>query len=195
MNGVPLILLFVISVFTMNLTLQCALGIKGTAESKKSGALINLIKTGIIFFSIVVLWLMFSKVLVSISTSIFIYILLVPVSFIVYEGLEFLVYTFLYKNRNEEESFISFPGGITAAAVFICMNIADGILQTLVLSFGFTGGIFLVSMIVREIRKRAALEKVPYFMRGKPLVLVAMGLMSLVFMVGSLLILRMIGAR
>jgi electron transport complex protein RnfA len=192
MNGTPMILLFIISAFTMNLTLQCALGIKGTAESKNSGNLINLIKSGIIFLSIIILWLIFSKVIVSISSSIFIYILIFPVSFIIYEGFEFLVYTFLYKNRNEEESFIGFPGGITAAAVFICMNIADSFTQTLVLSLGFTGGIFLVSAVTREIRKRAALEKVPYFMRGKPLVMVTLGMMSLIFTVGSLLILRII---
>jgi Na+-translocating ferredoxin:NAD+ oxidoreductase RnfA subunit len=194
MNNVPLILLFIISMFTMNLTLQCALGIKGNAESKNSGMLINLIKSGIMFLSIVILWLVFSSGIFAISTSIFVYVLLVPVSFTVYEGLEYLVYFFLYKNRNEEESFINFPGGIVAVAVFICMNIADGFLQTLVLSFGFTGGIFLVSVIIREIRKRAALEKVPVFMRGKPLVLVAMALISLVFTIGSLLILRMISA-
>jgi Na+-translocating ferredoxin:NAD+ oxidoreductase RnfA subunit len=193
MNGTPLILLFILSVFTMNLTLQCALGIKGNAESKNAGYLINLIKSGIIFFSIIILWLVFSKIIFAVSSSIFVYILLVPASFIVYEGLEYLVYYFLYKNRDEEESFINFPGGIIAAALFVCMNIADSFLQTLVLSFGFTGGIFLVSAIVREVRKRAALEKVPLFMRGKPLVLVAMALMALVFTVGSLLILRIIG--
>jgi Na+-translocating ferredoxin:NAD+ oxidoreductase RnfA subunit len=191
MNEVPLILLFIISAFTMNLTLQCALGIKGNAESKNSGSLINLVKSGIIFFSVIILWAVFSKIIFAISTSIFIYVLLIPASFIVYEGIEYLVYSFLYKNRNEEESFINFPGGITAAAVFICMNIADSFLHTLILSFGFTGGIYLVSVIVREIRKRAALEKVPLFMRGKPLVLVTMALMSLIFLVGSLLILRM----
>jgi Na+-translocating ferredoxin:NAD+ oxidoreductase RnfA subunit len=192
MNGTPLILLFIISAFTMNLTLQCALGIKGNAESKNSGIVINLIKSGIIFFSVIILWFVFSRVIFAVSSSIFIYILIIPVSFIVYEGLEYLVYSYVYKNGNEEESFINFPGGITAAALFICVNIAGSFLQTLVLSFGFTGGIFFVSVIVREIRKRAALEKVPRFMRGKPLVLVAMSLMALVFTVGSLLILGMI---
>jgi Na+-translocating ferredoxin:NAD+ oxidoreductase RnfA subunit len=192
MNGAPLMLLFIISMFTMNLTLQCALGIKGNAESKNSGIVVNLIKTGIIFLSIIIIWFVFTRVIFAISSSIFIYILLVPVSFIVYELLEYVVFSYVFKNRNEEESFINFPGGITAVAVFVGINIADSFLQTLVLSFGFTGGIFLVSVIVREIRKRASLEKVPRFMRGKPLVLVTMALMSLVFTVSSLLILRMI---
>jgi len=62
------------------------------------------------------------------------------------------------------------------------------------MAFGFTAGIFLVYLIIIEIRRRAALEAVPFFLRGKPLVLIAMGLLSLVFSAASLLFFRMISA-
>jgi len=39
------------------------------------------------------------------------------------------------------------------------------------------------------------LEAVPIFLRGKPLVLISMGMLSLVFSVGALLVFRMIGAK
>ena len=193
MNGMFLLLL-IFSGFTMNIVLQCALGIKGIAESKIPVNRLTLIKSGLIFISIIFLWFFFSRVISSVISGIFIYVLLFPVSAIVYDSLEFFVFRFLLKKDTQDESIINFPGGITAAAVFISINIAGSFLETVILSFGFTSGIFLVNLIIREIRKRAALEAVPVFMRGKPLVLTAMGLLSLIFTTASLLIFRMIDA-
>ena len=193
MNGM-FFLLLIFSGFTMNIVLQCALGIKGVAESKIPVNRLTLIKSSLIFFSIIILWFLFSRVISSFISGIFIYVLLFPVSAIVYDSLEHFVFTFLLKKDIQDESIINFPGGITSAAVFISINIAGSFLETVVLAFGFTSGIFLVNLIIREIRKRAALEAVPVFMRGKPLVLAAMGLLSLIFTTASLLIFRMIDA-
>ena len=193
MNGTLLLLLLIYSGFTINLVLQCALGINGIAESKSPLNISTLIKTGLIFFTVILLWFFFSRMLYSLFSGIFIYVLLFPVSAIAYDGLEFLVFRYIAKKDAESDSIISFPGGITAVAVFICINIANNFLETIVLSFGFVFGILFVNLIVREIRRRASLEAVPHFLRGKPLVLVAMGLLSLVFSTASLLIFRMIG--
>jgi len=185
----------IFSSVTMNLILQCGIGIKGAAESKNPIDILTLVKSVIIFFTVILLWLFFSKIVISISSGVFIYVLLFPVTSIVYNGFEFLIFRYLLKREPKEESIISFPCGITAVASFFCINIADDFLQAVVVSFGFTAGIFLVNLIVREIRKRAALEAVPIFMRGKPLVLVTMGLLSLVFSTASLLLFRVIGFR
>jgi electron transport complex protein RnfA len=195
MNGIPLVLLIIFSALTMNLTLQCGLGIKGVAESKNCDKVSTVIKLSVIFISVILLWFVFSRLLFSIISGIYIYVLLFPVSYIVYEGLEFLVFHYILKNSSREEYFISFPGGITAVAVFICINIANSFLQAAVLSFGFTAGIILVFLIVREIRKRADIEAVPRFLQGKPLVLVTMGMLSLIFSAATLLILRMLDIK
>jgi electron transport complex protein RnfA len=195
MNSIPLVLLLVYSGLTMNLILQCALGIKGVVESKKPIQASTFIKLGVVFFSVVLLWLFFSRVLYSRVSGIFIYALVFPVSYMVYDGLEYVLFRYIFKKYGDDETFICFPGGITAVAVFICLNIAGGFLEALILSFGFTAGIIFVNVIVREIRKRAALEKVPVFLRGKPLVLITMGMLSLVFSTASLLLFRMIGSR
>jgi electron transport complex protein RnfA len=179
----------------MNLILQCGIGIKGVAESKNTIDASTFVKSVIIFFAVILLWLFFSKIVILISSGVFIYVLLFPVTSIVYNGLEFLIFRYLLEKDPKEEDIISFPCGITAIAAFICINIADDFLQAVVISFGFTVGIFLVNLIVREIRKRAALEAVPVFMRGKPLVLVSMGLLSLIFSTASLLLFRVIGFR
>jgi electron transport complex protein RnfA len=179
----------------MNLMLQCALGIKGAVESKNPMHFSNFLRLGIIFICVILLWTFFFKIIHSILSGLYIYVLLFPVSYIVYEALEYLLFHQLLKKRPVNECSVSFPGGITAAAVFICLNIADNFLQAVVLSFGFAAGICLVMIITGEIRKRAALEAVPIFLRGKPMVLISMGMLSLVFSVSALLIYRMIGAK
>lgn len=195
MTDFPLILLIIFSAFTMNLTLQCGLGIKGAAESKILSKIPVLIKLGIIFVSIILIWFLFSTVVYSISSGFFVYIMLFPVSYMIYMGIEFLIFNCLLKKDAENESFISFPGGITAAAVFICLNIAKSFIETVVLAFGFTAGLLFVLLIIREIRRRAALEAVPKFLRGKPLVLITMGMLSFIFSTASLLILRIMGSK
>jgi len=194
MNGIPLLLLFIYSGFTINIILQCAIGIKGVAESKKTINLESIIKTFIIFFTIILMWFFFSRVVYPIIPGIFIYILLFPVSGLFYSYLEHVIFCYLLKKEMESEPIISFPSGFTAAAVFICINISNNIMETIVLAFGFTSGIFFVNFIIMEIRRRAALEAIPIFLRGKPLVLIAMGLLSLIFTTASLLFFRMINA-
>ena len=193
MDGIYLLFL-IYSGFTMNLVLQCALGIKGVAESKVPINSLTVIKSFLIFISVILLWLFFSMFISSLISGIFIFILIFPVSAVVYNSFEYLVFKFLLKKDTQDESIITFPSGITAAAVFISVILAGNFLEALVLSFGFSSGIFLVNLIIREIRRRAALEAVPVFLRGKPLVLAAMGLLSLIFTSVSLLIFRMIDA-
>jgi len=195
MNGIPVTLLVIFSAFTMNLILQCGLGIKGATVSLKNNIITTLIKLGTIFAVVIILWFLFSRIIYSLFPGIFIYILLFPICYIVYEGVEFLLFQYVVKKDPNDESFVHFPGGITAVAVFICLNIAGSFLETVLLSFGFTAGLLLVFLIIREIRVRASLESVPVFIRGKPLVLITMGMLSLVFTVGSMLLIRMIDIR
>jgi len=195
MNQIPFLVLIILSAFSMNMTLQCALGIKGAAESKNPGHSSNLIKLGIIFLSVILLWAFFFKLIHSIISGLFIYVLIFPVSYIVYDALEYLFFYKIIEKEPGNDCSVSFPGGITAAAVFICVNIANNFTQAALLSFGFAAGVCLVLIITGEIRRRAALEAVPLFLRGKPLVLISMGLLSLVFSVGALLIFRMIETK
>jgi len=192
MSGMSLLLLFIYSAFTINLVLQCAIGIKGVAESAKPVDVSTLSKSFIMFLSIVLLWFFFSRMLFPLVSGIFIYIILFPVSALLYNCLEYLLFRYILKKQAEDEKIISFPTGFTAAAVFICINISKNLMETIVLSFGFIAGVFIINFIIMEIRKRASLEAVPVFLRGKPLVLAAMGLLSLVFTTASLLLFRMI---
>jgi len=193
MKGITLITLLIFSVFNMNLALQCALGIKRASESRNCTRKSTFISLCIIFFAVIVLWSFFTAMSFAAVEGLFIYILIFPVSFMAYEGIQYLFLKHIIKSDIENESFVCFPGGITAAAVFICINIANNFLETVILSFGFTAGIMIVFLIIREIRRRAALEAIPQFLSGNPLILISMGLLSLVFFTASLLVLRIIG--
>lgn len=194
MNGAPLVL-FIYSAFTINLVLQCALGIKGVVESKNHFIVSSLVKLGLVFVSVILLWVFFSRIIFSVISGPLLYILIFPVSSMAYSGFEYIIFRYLLKKDAKHESVIDFPDGITAVSVFICVNISRNFFETAVLSFGFSSGIFLVNIIICEIRTRASLEAVPVFLRGKPLILVTMGLLSLVFSTASVLLFKMMGVQ
>lgn len=189
MNNLPFLFFIIFSAFTMNLVLQCGLGIN--TEIKNPGTKPVLIRLGIMFFTIIVLWILFRGML-NLASGIFIHVLLFPSAYIAYEGLEYLVFKYSLNKDPKRDSQVSFPGGITAAALFICIIIANNFFEAFILSFGFSFGILVVFLIISEIKERADMESVPRFLRGKPLVLISMGLLSLVFTQVSLLLFRMI---
>ncbi|MCL2266141.1 MAG: hypothetical protein FWC17_00055 [Treponema sp.] len=193
MNVMPLLLL-IYSCFAINLVLQCALGLKGITESKAQFNRSAFAKLLLIFTAVIFTWFLFSRILFSLVHGIYIYVLLFPVSMIVYDSAEYFVFRYIVKKDAGSESIFTFPGGITAAASFICLNVANTFFEVFIMSFGFVSGIFLVNLVIREIRSRAALESVPFFLRGKPLVLVSMGILSLILLTASVLVFRMIDA-
>jgi electron transport complex protein RnfA len=196
MNNMPFIFYLIFSGFTMNLVLQCGLGIN--SESKNINWKSTLIKYGIIFFTVISLWIVLTGIASLINSRIFIFVLSFPVSYMAYEGLEHFIFRYINKEsdnlQEEEADGINFPGGIAAAALFICLISANSILKAVSLAFGFSAGALFVYLILSEIQKRAALEAVPHFLRGKPLILISMGLLSLVFTKVSLLLFRVIGS-
>jgi hypothetical protein len=146
---------------------------------------------------VVVLWFVFSGIIINLIPGALIYILLFPVGSIIYYGVEHLVFNYIFKTKlktkiTDEKCFIDFPAGVTAVSLFLCVILAKNLVEAVIMSFGFTSGIFLINLIIREINRRASLEAIPVFLRGKPLVLIAMGMLSLVFITATLLIFRII---
>ena len=193
MNAIPLALFVIFSGLSMNLVLQCGLGIRGVISKSRRNTGSAFEKLVIVFISILLLWVFFAKIISVFSAGVFIYVLIFPFGSVVYDGFEYLACHFILKKEVEKDCHISFCGGITAAALFICLNIANSFLEAAALSFGFVSGIFLSFMILVQIRRRAALESVPRFLRGNPLLLISMWLLSLVFTTAALVLFRMIG--
>jgi len=193
MNEMSIIILMIFSCFMMNPVLQCALGVSGFTASKSHSKKSIIIKLSVVFITVILLWVIFSVLISAVVSGIFIYVLVFPAGYMVYEGLDFIVFRHILKRETREESAVGFPEGITSVILFICIYLADNFIKVLVLALGFTGGALMVYLILGEIQKRASLETVPVFLRGKPLFLISMGMLSLVFSTASVLIFRVIG--
>ncbi|MCL1991520.1 MAG: hypothetical protein FWG66_01040 [Spirochaetes bacterium] len=192
MSGAIAVLVF-FSGFSANLLLQCALGIKGVALNEEFRIHTTLVKLGIVFTAAMLLWIVFDFLLFFLPAPLTLYVLVFPVGALAFDGLDFLLYRVVLKKEIAKDSYVDFCGGITAAVLFICLNAANNIIGAFALSLGFASGILLSVMILREIRRRAALEAVPVFLRGNPLLLISMGLLSMVFYAASLMLFRISG--
>jgi electron transport complex protein RnfA len=165
----------------------------------------------IYFISIMILWLFFSVLRSVLFLGFFEYILVFPVSFLFFTGIGRLFRCLAKRRNEEPvfnncfirrclfiDSLIadadeSSPnsafsdgdapvnGAMAGAALFIILGLSGGFAQTAALCFGFSAGAALAVLIMVEIRRRSVLEAVPRSLRGVPLVLVTLGLLSLVF--------------
>jgi electron transport complex protein RnfA len=83
--------------------------------------------------------------------------------------------------------------GLALASLFITLRLAINPAQALALTLGFSLGALLAAMILREISRRSSLEAAPKPLRGVPLTLISLGLLSLVFSAVSAILLRVLG--
>ena len=196
---ITLAMLAVFSSLAMNVILQFGIGLKGTVLNKTISKKKLLAGSAVFFLSVLFLWLIFTFARTILFLGFFEYILLFPVSVLTFSVLEYLKNRFILKNTAKHNDGVLL-GGVSSsaasvcAALFIMLNVAGGILEALVLSLGFTLGIVLAIVIVAEIRRRSEMEAVPRWLRGGPLVLISMGLLSLVFSSGAIMLFEVLGA-
>jgi electron transport complex protein RnfA len=180
---------------------------------------------GMYFISVMLLWLFFSLLQSVLFLGFLEYILIFPVSSLFFTVVEYLARRLLLTTNRKGEAvshnrFISdyfFSGLMTGAgqsslngapvggipvgstpvgaALFIILGLAGSFAQAAVLSFGFAAGTALAILIVDEIRRRLAMEAVPRRLRGGPLVLITMGLLSLVFTSVAVVFYTVLGAN
>jgi electron transport complex protein RnfA len=179
---VQLAALAVFSSLAVNLLLHCGLGMREAV--REDDKRLALLQAGLVFVSAFSLWAVFSYIL---FLGFFAYPLLFPLSVLVYAGLERLLVQGLLKRENAETQAAGSSGSICAAALFLTLHLASGFDEALVLSLGFAVGVLLSRLILAEIRRRSRMEAVPRFLRGSPLTLISMGLLSLIFSSAALI--------
>jgi electron transport complex protein RnfA len=189
-------MLMVFSGLSMNLFLQFGLDLKGVAFDTHIRTLRILAGSGVLFVTVILLWLVFSFTRSVFPLGLVEYTVLFPAGFLVFSCLEYLANRFIMKTRDEPLLSNNLTGGMLAsAALFITLNNAGNVVEALVLVLGFSCSTALVYVIVSEIRRRSGMESVPRWLRGGPLALVAMGLLSLVFASGALMIFQVLGVK
>ena len=193
-----LAMLAVFSGLAMNVILQFGIGLKGIVFNRTISMNRLLTGSGIFFLAVMLLWLMVSFVRSLVFLGFLEYVLLFPLSVLLFSVLEYLKNHFILKKADNSGEPV-FLGGIASsgasvcAALFIMLNVASGLFDAAVLSLGFTVGIALAIVIVAEIRRRSEMEAVPRWLRGGPLVLIAMGLLSLIFSSGAIMLFEVLG--
>jgi len=188
--------LAVFSGLSLNLLLHFALGTVGVIRdadnvTEETSGEIPLIQLGILFLSVIFLWVFFRLVLPDFVRGVSEVFLYFPLSALVCAGAE-LIFDKLFprffplsfdKFVGKKKVFSSVTGyeGLVPASLMITSLIAGSFLDTLVMALFFTLGNLMAMLIINEIRRRAALEWIPRYLRGSPLILVTMGLLSLIF--------------
>ncbi|MDR2798069.1 MAG: hypothetical protein LBB80_06975 [Treponema sp.] len=187
--------LLVFSGFTLNLVLHGALGIGNIAEWQKRSHPIPLFQLGILFVSVFLLWMLASYGLVFLAFGFLEYALLFPLSALVCMGLEGLCARLLPSLVPEYNVFnpATAYDGLALSSLMMTLHIARTVMEALILSLGFSLGTLLSMGLLNEIRKRSSLELVPPFMQGRPLMLISMGLLSLLFTALGLIFFNALG--
>jgi len=175
----------VFSGLSANLILQCGFDLKEIALDGEPDRKKMFSGLGCVCISIIALWLVFSLVRSILPMGLMEYMLLFPVSCVAFSFIDYLFNRYVlrktsFSKKTETKQFLR-EGGLTAAALFITLNIASGFMEAAVAAIGFTLGVAVTFLIIGEIRRRCSMESVPRFFKGVPLVLITAGLLSLVF--------------
>jgi electron transport complex protein RnfA len=222
--------LAVFSGLSMNLILRFGIGLQRIAleddgrvaplrDSEKNPKHVFFIRPGVLFISVMLLWLFFSGVQSVLFLGFLEYILIFPVCSLFLVFIEYLARRLVLKtnwrgeivSRNriiseylfidgsladaDQASLNGMFSGMVGAALFVILGLAGSFTQAAMLSFGFSAGASLAVLIVGEIRRRSAMEAVPDCLKGGPLVLVAMGLLSLVIISAAAVFYSVLGAN
>jgi electron transport complex protein RnfA len=157
----------------------------------------------ILFFSVFIFWLFFSYILSPLALGYLEFFLLFPLVTAAGKGFEAIVRYFFpfhpgaYIKSSGAELFSAETAynGLIIAALILTLRLAGSVVEAAVLSLGFSLGGVTSALILRDIHRRSLLERVPYALRGMPLLLISMGLMSLIFSSVSAIFLRILEGK
>ena len=178
--------LAVFSGLSLNLLLQFAIGTIGAARDllpkAQTQRLIPFFQFAVMFVSVLSLWMFFNYALPPYWRGFSEYFLLFPFSALVCMALERLGQMLFPMQWGKRKIFSAITGydGLVPASLLITLILAGSFSGALVLALFFALGNIAAMLALNEIRRKSTLERVPRYLRGSPLVLISMGLLSLV---------------
>jgi len=176
---------------SLNLLQNFALGTKEIVQQKEISLLHIFYPWIILFVSTLLLWIFFAGIL-KFTGGMFHFLLALPLSVLLSSFLEKLLFHAVLQYNENPKLFTAGASynELTAAACFLTLCFALSFTDALLLSFAFSLGCLCSFLIIKEIQKRSAIETIPYVLRGTPILLVSLGLLSLVFSAVSVLLLK-----
>ncbi|MDR2795110.1 MAG: hypothetical protein LBB47_00185 [Spirochaetaceae bacterium] len=177
------IILAVFSGFYFNLVLKFGLGVKEIFENRANPVAGCLFQWLIMFITVFVSWLIFTFILSPLTLGFFEYFLPFPLTVFLSVGLENILSMIIPGNFQKSKGFSAYSSysGLVLTALILTMRLADTTSDALILSFGFSFGVFFSITLLRMIKIRVKNEKTPSVFSGQPLLLTSMALLSMVF--------------
>ncbi len=173
--------LIIFTGFSVNLAVQFGLGIKDILSTKQCQWRYPLYKGIVLFFSVIVTCLIFTIVLYPLGLGFLETLLVLPLSILFASLIEKAVlFLFLRWIRPVQTSVFSAYNGLVFGASFFALKTAESFWEIIIMAAGFSIGYVLSMAILQEIHKRSFIEAVPVLLRGAPLMLISLGLLSLV---------------
>jgi electron transport complex protein RnfA len=175
--------LLILSGLFLNLPVQFGLGIKEIWHESNRSLVFPLLECIILFLCVIIQWLLFSFIFHPLNLGFFQYFLIFPLSVGISTGFELLFRLAIPKADENAKRVFLFPSvsGLSIAAVFLVMCLAETAGGALILDAGFSCGVFFSIVILKTIRFRVSNEKTHILFRGLPLLLISMGLLALVW--------------
>jgi electron transport complex protein RnfA len=186
--------LAVFSGISLNLLLQLGLGIRDLGSKADQSVRISLSQWGILFLSVILLWVFFTYALSPLSLGFMEYFLVFPLTAMAGRGLELLLRR-LFPSRTSAKTLfpvMSSYDGMVIAALVLTLRLALSFVQALTLSLGFSLGGLVSTLVLHGVHRRSSIETVPRSLRGIPLLLISMGLLALIFSALAVILLRVL---
>ncbi|MCL2472097.1 MAG: hypothetical protein FWF26_00315 [Treponema sp.] len=190
---ISLAALAIFSGLSLNLLLQFALGtasVAGDSVIRRKREL-PLFQFGVLFVSVLLLWVVFSCLLPSGWRGFLVYFLCFPLSALACLALELFGERVLFrfipgihpKSDTINKTFSAFTAydGLVLVSLIITLTLSGSFADAFVLSLFFSLGNLMAMLILNEIYRKSTMEMIPRFLRGTPLILVSMGLLSIIF--------------
>jgi electron transport complex protein RnfA len=168
---------------SLNLLLCFSLGLRELVSRERTPAFHFYYPWLLLFIVTLILWVLLERILVPLFGGVMRHFLLYPLAVLGGLGAETLLFT-VFPGLGENPRVFKIGSGyngLSLGALFLTDSLALSFFDALLLSFAFSGGGLLAFLITKEIQKRSFLEVLPYRLRGRPLLLIALGLLSLIF--------------
>jgi electron transport complex protein RnfA len=192
---INLAILGICASLAMNLLVQFGQGLGILAGDEAEGGSSFCVQGLIFFVSLFFLWLLFTYVLAPLGLDFYWYLLLYPLSAALIWGIGWVSRKgrgfFLF--RSSPRSCPLIRAEFLALGLLISLHLALNPLEALFLALCFSLGLVFSLVVLREIDRRSRFEAAPPFLRGSPLALISLGLLSLIFSAASIMFFNLSG--
>ena len=181
-----------LSGFLLNLPVQMGLGLREIFLEREGSFLDALLESIILFISLMLQWIIFFYLLAPLSLVVFKYFLLLPLGAVTPS---FLLMMFKKispeKSAGKENVFLfSHKAGQSLAALLITLSLAGSFRDAFIITSGFSLGAFFAVSVLKAVRFRIERERISPLLRGLPLYLIVLAILSLVFSSIAIIFLR-----